>query len=235
MSPGIIEIISHQTKISYLLQTVEAVLIFEEASMAPPLFAEESSSIRDWCSFQDSLHTFRRTSPTQQKHTVETPELCSCTSPGRNTLFSWIHEVLPWVSCTSLFCAPEVPYIDPWQEHCSRVLAFTAFTAPPAAAAKLLQSCPTLYDPIYGSPPGSSVPGTLQARIPEWVAISFSITSPPPPPKTRSQARTVSYTGLPLPHCQSPVTGDTGMLTKWDPTPLFSPEACYHHPLDQSL
>ena len=44
----------------------------------------------------------------------------------------------------------------------------------PAAAAKLLQSCLTLCDPIDGSPPGSSVPGILQARILEWVAISFS-------------------------------------------------------------
>ena len=42
-----------------------------------------------------------------------------------------------------------------------------------AAAAKLFQSCPTLR-PIDGSPPGSSVPGILQARILEWVAISFS-------------------------------------------------------------
>ena len=44
-----------------------------------------------------------------------------------------------------------------------------------AAAAKSLQSCPTLCDPIDGSPPGSSVPGILQARILEWVAISFSL------------------------------------------------------------
>ena len=44
------------------------------------------------------------------------------------------------------------------------------------AAAKSLQSCPTLCDPIDGSPPGSSIPGTLQARTLEWVAISFSIT-----------------------------------------------------------
>ena len=44
----------------------------------------------------------------------------------------------------------------------------------PAAAAKLLQSCPTLCNPIDGSPPGSPVPGILQARILEWVAISFS-------------------------------------------------------------
>ena len=43
-----------------------------------------------------------------------------------------------------------------------------------AAAAKLLQSCPTLCDPRDGSPPGSTVPGILQARTPEWVAISFS-------------------------------------------------------------
>ena len=43
-----------------------------------------------------------------------------------------------------------------------------------AATAKLLQSCPTLCDPIDGSPPGSPVPGTLQARTLEWVAISFS-------------------------------------------------------------
>jgi len=42
------------------------------------------------------------------------------------------------------------------------------------AAAKSLQSCPTLCDPIYGSPPGSPVPGILQARTLEWVAISFS-------------------------------------------------------------
>ena len=43
-----------------------------------------------------------------------------------------------------------------------------------AAAAMSLQSCPTLCDPIDGSPPGSAVPGILQARTLEWVAISFS-------------------------------------------------------------
>ena len=43
-----------------------------------------------------------------------------------------------------------------------------------AATAKSLQSCPTLCDPIHGSPPGSPVPGVLQARTLEWVAISFS-------------------------------------------------------------
>ena len=42
-----------------------------------------------------------------------------------------------------------------------------------AAAAKLLRSCPTLSDSIDGSPPGSPIPGILQARTLEWVAISF--------------------------------------------------------------
>ena len=43
-----------------------------------------------------------------------------------------------------------------------------------ATAAKSLQSCPTLGDPIDSSPPGTTVPGILQARTLEWVAISFS-------------------------------------------------------------
>ena len=47
-----------------------------------------------------------------------------------------------------------------------------------AASAKLPRSCPTLCDPIDGSPPGSSVPGILQARTLEWAAISFSRVSP---------------------------------------------------------
>jgi len=47
-------------------------------------------------------------------------------------------------------------------------------SAAAAAAAKSLQSCPTLCNPIDGSPPGSAIPGILQARTLEWVAISFS-------------------------------------------------------------
>ena len=48
------------------------------------------------------------------------------------------------------------------------------FSTSAAAAAKSLQSYPTLCDPIDGSPPGSPVPAILQARTLEWVAISFS-------------------------------------------------------------
>ena len=53
------------------------------------------------------------------------------------------------------------------------LLLYLYLAAAAAAAAKSLQSCPTLCDPIDGSPPGSSVPGILQARTLEWVAISF--------------------------------------------------------------
>ena len=54
---------------------------------------------------------------------------------------------------------------------CSQKEVHQLYTA--AAAAKSLQSCPTLCDPIDGSPPGSPIPGILQARTLEWVAISF--------------------------------------------------------------
>ena len=54
------------------------------------------------------------------------------------------------------------------------MLTITLIVTAAAAAAKSLQSCPTLGDPIDGSLPGTAVPGILQARTLEWVAISFS-------------------------------------------------------------
>ena len=54
-----------------------------------------------------------------------------------------------------------------------RILSITLLACA-AATAKSLQSCPTLCDPIDGSPPGSPIPGILQVRTLEWVAISFS-------------------------------------------------------------
>ena len=60
--------------------------------------------------------------------------------------------------------------IIPSNEHSGLI----SFRRQFATAAKSLQSCPTLCDPIDGSPPGSPVPGILQARTLEWVAISFS-------------------------------------------------------------
>ena len=56
-------------------------------------------------------------------------------------------------------------------KKCSALLAIAAA----AAAAKLLQSCPTLCNPIDGSPPGSSAHGIFQARTLEWGAIAFSV------------------------------------------------------------
>ena len=56
----------------------------------------------------------------------------------------------------------------------SLLFRLAAAAAAAAAAAKSLQSCPTLCIPIDGNPPGSAVPGILQARTLEWVAISFS-------------------------------------------------------------
>ena len=67
-----------------------------------------------------------------------------------------------WVS---ILGEKELPFVD--QQRGYVVLAA-------AAAAKSLQSCPTLCDPIDGSPPGFPVPVILQARTLEWVAISFS-------------------------------------------------------------
>ena len=64
-------------------------------------------------------------------------------------------------------------YMKFWKTSKEGKLPKTSHEA--AAAAKLLQSCPTLCDPIdSSSPPGSPIPGILQARTLEWVAISFS-------------------------------------------------------------
>ena len=63
---------------------------------------------------------------------------------------------------------------NPGNVTVSPALAGGPLTTEPPIAAKSLQSCPTLCDPTDGSPPGSPVPGILQARTLEWVAISFS-------------------------------------------------------------
>ena len=76
------------------------------------------------------------------------------------------------------FLNPAWPYGSSWFTYCWslawRFLRITLLACAAAAAAKLLQSCLTLCDPIDGSPAGSLVPGILQARTLEWVAISFS-------------------------------------------------------------
>ena len=73
---------------------------------------------------------------------------------------------------TPAFCAWRPFSVQLYLYSALQILAASAAAA--AAAAKSRQSCLTLCDPIDGSSPGSSVPGILQARILEWVAISFS-------------------------------------------------------------
>ena len=82
-------------------------------------------------------------------------------------LFEGLEHVFPWVLCSVLSS-----YLGERQSHFS--LPISLLVDPFAAAAKSLQSCLTLCDPRDGSPPGSPVPGILQAGTLEWVAISFS-------------------------------------------------------------
>ena len=79
----------------------------------------------------------------------------------------------PWKTCSASFSlCTECLIPDRYPELLPGCVEVTAVAA--AAAAKSIQSCPTLCDAIDGSPPGSPVPGILQARTLEWVAISFS-------------------------------------------------------------
>ena len=76
--------------------------------------------------------------------------------------------------CWALLHAKDSEVNKTDQTPCPHGAQAMIYTIAAAAAAKSLQSCPTLCDPIDGSPPGSPVPGILQARTLEWVAISFS-------------------------------------------------------------
>ena len=116
-------------------------------------------------------------------HTIDTD--------GENRLFQWSLELHPpLVTWENNFCSDSYSsYPHVYVCVCVCVCVFTCiyctycmyyivcniYILYGAAAAKSPQSCPTLCDPIDGSPPGSSVPGILQARILEWIAISFSI------------------------------------------------------------
>ena len=85
-------------------------------------------------------------------------------------LFKGLSRVLSSTTVQKVqFFGTQLLYFPTLTSIHGKTIALTA-----AAAAKSLQSCPTLCDPIDGSPPGSPVPGILQARILEWVAISFS-------------------------------------------------------------
>ena len=93
-----------------------------------------------------------------------------CSPPG-----STVHGILRQEYWTGLLCPPPGDLPDPGTEPASHLhLTMSLALAAAAAAAKSLQLCLTLCDPIDGNSPGSSVPGILQARTLESVAISFS-------------------------------------------------------------
>ena len=72
------------------------------------------------------------------------------------------------------WCGQKVKKIRRRSNRTEKKISWMKWPCGDVAAAKSLQSCPTLCDPIDGSPPGSSISGILQARTLEWVAISFS-------------------------------------------------------------
>ena len=91
-----------------------------------------------------------------------------------------------------------------------------------AAAAKSFQSCPTLCDPIDGSPPGSPIPGILQARTLEWIAISFSNAW-----KWKVKGKSLSRVRLLATPCtaayQAPLSMGFSRQEYWSGVPLPSP------------
>ena len=105
--------------------------------------------------------------------------LMACTqSPGKERTYcraqGTLLNVTPWMGGDFgekgyMYMCDRVPSLFTWNNHniVNRLYAMLCYS-------KSLQSCPTLWDPIDGSPPGSPVPGILQARTLEWVAISFS-------------------------------------------------------------
>ena len=112
------------------------------------------------------LSRFSHVQPCGPHQLKPTRLLCPWDSPGKNTVVGY-HALLPGIFLTQAL-NPHLLCLLHWQ------VGSVPLVPPAAAVAKSLQSCPILCDPIDGSPPGSPVPGILQARALEWVAISFS-------------------------------------------------------------
>ena len=106
----------------------------------------------------------------EQKSLWTIPLIFLAFSMIQQMLAIWFLVPLPFLNPAWTSGSPQFTYC--WS-LAWRILNITLLACA-AAAAKSLQLCPTLYDPIDGSPLGSPIPGILQARILEWVAISFS-------------------------------------------------------------
>ena len=107
-------------------------------------------------------------------------------------------------------------------------------TTSTAAAAESLQSCPTLCDPIDGGPPGSPVPGILQARTLEWAAISFS-SAWKGQVKVKSLSRVRLFTTPWSAAYQSPPSMGFSRQEYWSGVPLPSPRSHWHIVITQRL
>ena len=103
----------------------------------------------------------------------ENPELGHRAEAGREHLFKPKCEIFP-LNCSGTKWMGRGKRLGKIPSSILKLFFQTVAAATAAAAAKSLQSCPTLCDPRDGSPPGYPVPGILQARTLEWVAISFS-------------------------------------------------------------
>ena len=115
----------------------------------------------------------------------------------------------------------------------SLLLTFTLPTIRTSTTTKSLQSCPTLCDPIDSSPPGSPVPGILQARTLEWVAISFSNAG-----KWKVKVKSLSYVRLfttpwTAPH-QAPPSMGFSRQESWSGLPLPSPRPILTEPKNKT-
>ena len=97
--------------------------------------------------------------------------------PSNHLLLLCLLLLLPWIFPSIRVFSNESAVCIKWPKYWSFSISpfkVLMHAAAAAAAAKSLQACPTLYDPRDCSPPGSPIPGILQARTLEWVAISFS-------------------------------------------------------------
>ena len=139
-----------------------------------------------------------------------------------------VHPYTEYYSASEGYSETQVDFEDlmlsetsQWQKR-QTLWWFYLYKVPAAAAAKSLQLCPTLCDPIDGSPLGSPVPGILQARTLEWVALSFSNAW-----KWKVKVRSLSCVGLlatpwTAAH-QAPPSMGVSRQDYWSGVPLPSP------------
>ena len=123
-----------------------------------------------------------------------------------------LHCVSPFCVYPGLCCPPSHPILItfPWAKQVALIVV--------AAAAKSLQTCPTLCDPIDGSPPGSPDPGILQARTLKWVAISFSKAW-----KWKVKVKSLSHVQL----LATPGLQPTRLLHPWDSSGKSTGVGCH--------